>query len=264
METWEAIPRLAPDPELPGSGDLVGPAGADAVCRTLARDGWTVQSQRPVQAVYHPGRSLLVRHTAWACRGAEQQRFAVCTELRADGGDAGDGVVHVEDGLASWVYPADPGLPALSQAATDEMAGEWARELVPDARSAVVNSVAYRPRRRAVLRYRVRSSRASETPRQVLYAKVMPEAEADRAWELGEALRPQDAPLALPASQPAPGVLLFDELPGASLRDLLLRDGPLPNPDRIVTLMDRVAELELPWERPAGRPRGLRCGMRGG
>jgi len=243
------------DPALPGSGALSGEGGRLLVDEFLAHDGWRLYGHRAVQALYHPARSLLVRHSAWARRGDEERRFSLCTELRADAAKPA--------GAQVWAFPDDPGLPALRQAMDASQAMSW---IAPgdDARSVAIGPVAYRPKRRAVLRYRVRAPRRDGGESTSLYVKVLNPEDAERTWRLGELLRGADLPLALPVQRPERDVLVFDQLEGRSLREHLLAGDAAPSPQRVFSLMDEVARLDGVLSNPAGRsgPGGLRHAVR--
>lgn len=235
-EMERTVPGIDGDPTLPGAAELLGEAGSAAVVEHLGTVGLRVLADEPVQALYYPGKSMLVRRVAWASRDdGEPARYSVCSMVERG-----------EDGSANarpttWAYPNDPGLPGLPQAIDGEAAREWAASLVPGLRTVSINPIAYRPRRRAVLRYDLRSGRAQERDERTLYVKVMTPQDADRLWALGASLEAASAPLALPMLRPGEGLLAFDGLPGTPMRQALIAGASLPSPARIAGLFDDFA-----------------------
>lgn len=161
--------------------------------------------------------------------------------------------------VAVWLYPYDPELPGLPRAAfADQFAalltetGALGRPVTAD--QVRLDMVAYRPRRRAVVRAIISGSRAAVAEgRQVLYVKVLP--------ERGFAAAYRQHQLLLDAGLPAPPImastpdhlLLLRELPGRPLAEALFDPVQPCRPEDLVGLLDampsRVAELDrhLPW-----------------
>lgn len=260
--TMDAAPSayIAPDPALPGSGSLAGGLGATAVSQLLREMGLRVIGQRPTQILYYPGRSMLVRHTAWAepRHGGESKRYSVCTEISCDGRWPESDSVRSLDvaGIAiqAWVFPADPGLPGLTEAMDPAIALELVRQQLPGVRSVAPSPVSYRPGRRAVLRYKARLPRSRGGSTATYYLKVMTPEDAERTWNVAAHLRGRPGALALPVARPAETLLLFEELQGRGLREVLLSGGALPSPSRVVALMDQVESLGPLPVGDAGRP----------
>lgn len=251
---------IAPDPALPGSGGLAGALGAQAVVQLLGEQGLRVIGQRPTQILYYPGRSMLVRHTAWAepAAGGASERFSVCTEIarvaRWPEGESARSMDVAGVPMQAWVFPADPGLPGLGDAMDSANALDLVREHLPAVRSVAPSPVAYRPGRRAVLRYAARLPRAKGGGSANYYLKVMTPEDAERTWNVAEQLRGHPSALALPVARPAETLLLFEELPGKGLREVLLGNDALPSPARVVGLMDQVESLGPLPVGEAGRP----------
>jgi hypothetical protein len=229
--------------------------------------GWRASEVRPVQVLYRPERSCLVRFRARA-EGADGRRrvFSLCAETRATErsmpsppGGAWSGLsdpVWERDGYGLWAFPFDPKLPGLPEAARGAGVRDGLTALGPTPSAVHAEALRYRPRRRAVFRYRaLRRGRDRGSHWwhrwQRAYGKVMPVAEADRALRLAECIRPSERlPLALPSGTAGDRTLLFDEMPGNSLRELLTRGGSLPRPERIAALPDElpaaIGRIELP------------------
>ncbi|MGH9040045.1 MAG: hypothetical protein ACRDZ3_07430, partial [Acidimicrobiia bacterium] len=182
MDTW-----LPPDPDLPGAVDLLGDGGRAMVARFLSDAGWSPGAIDPVQAFYRPGRCMTVRYDVKA------RHHDGALELLTLGAECRAG-----DPVQVWAFPDDPGLPGLPAALEyPEEAGGGQPELLR-----------YRPRRRAVLRYRFPAGH-------VLFGKVLSPTRAGRALAAARGLNASSGTgvsLALPTAGPAPGTLLLAPL----------------------------------------------------
>ena len=257
-------PPLA-EPQLPGGTALFQGGGHECVGRFLRDRGWEPETIEAVQAVYRPERSLTVRFRAGARRASTGRRegFSLIVEARAEGPAASPSEaprhptllaepVAVYDPYLVWAFPYDPSLPGLPTAA-DGLAVR--RRLSPRPGSVAVDPLRYRPRRRAVFRYRTFSSASSgDTPGPpgtgVFYAKVLPPARARSALAVAGAIRgagpTASLHLALPVAEVARGAFLVPALPGRCLRELLLEGSALPEPQRLARLPEDLADLAGP------------------
>ncbi|MGH2656364.1 MAG: phosphotransferase family protein [Actinomycetota bacterium] len=259
----DRVPPIPSDPGLPGARGLLTGEGREAISAFLGERGWSVEDARPAQALYRPGRSAAVRYRVLAHRGGGQRTFVLCAETRARARTPGPLPEDAEDrtGLAEpvgrsgqhlvWAFPFDPSLPDLADVAWGP---EVARRL--GAAAVSVQLLRYRPRRRAVFRYRVlrrgRGGRRWETA----FGKVLPRSKAERArlaagsvLEGSEALR-----LSMPAGSLGEDAFVFEPARGRSLRDLLVAGGPLPSPERVALLPEKVAEQVGPRLPEVARP----------
>ena len=214
------LPPLPVDPDLPSAAGLLAGPGAALVAAFLSGRGLEPHRIEPAQAHYRPGRTLTVCFRTGAVDRSTGNPLCptVTVEVRPD--DAGPPAV--------WAFPDDPALPGLATAADVR---QVRRRLRPRPATVGVDPLRYRPRRRAVLRYTL--------PDTTLFAKVLSPPRARRLLDLAEAFRATgSAPLrlALPVGRIGPGVLVLPGLPGHLLKDLLLRGGPLPDPDRLAAL----------------------------
>ncbi|HEX6263071.1 MAG TPA: phosphotransferase [Actinomycetota bacterium] len=238
------IPR---DEALPGAEGLTGPLGARAVASFLEARGWRATASRPVQALYRPGREAVARHRVQAeGPGGGRRVLTIVTEVRARRRDPVPPPSWFEDRFGVpepvgevgrflvWAFPFDPGLPALPEAADGRSVRDRLRHAAPAA--VAVQPLTYRPRRRAVFRYRVVGS-ASE----VLYGKVLRQRKLRRAREVMRRVRGRRVRLG--TATEAEGLLLSQAVPGRSLRDVLVRGGPVPSPARVAGLL---GSLEAP------------------
>lgn len=224
--------------DLPGAADLLGDAGTSRVARFLSERGLEPHRVEPAQAHYRPGRWLAVSFRTEAVDRSSGRRLGptVTVECRAGQPDA------------VWAFPDDPALPGLAAATDSQLVRQRLR---PHPAAVRVEILRYRPRRRAVLRYRVGD--------RVLFGKVVTPGRGRRLLTLAEALRQSGLRLALPVGRIGPGALVLPCLPGTSLRDVLLAGRPLPPPERVVALcvdLDRRCQpLPLSGDRGAVRRR---------
>jgi hypothetical protein len=263
-------PEMPSDPGLPGARGLFGSEGMRVVSGFLGDRGWAVEEARPVQAMYRPGRSLVVRYRVAAGQAGRRRAFSICAEVRRrprkirsvpDGFGERHGIPDPVDrrgGPLVWVFPYDPALDGIEDAATPATITEAIGTAGARPAAVSVEAVRYRPGRRAVFRYRSlhrdRRGRRWETS----YGKVVPSDKARRIEAAGGVLRAigRRIPLSLPAGRLGRDGLLFPSLRGRSLRQLLVSGSSLPSPTRIAALPGAVvaaaetADLEPLAPRP--------------
>lgn len=255
--------EIAPDPVLDGVRGLFAGPGVDAVRDFLGSSSWEMQALRPVQALYHPGRSCAVRFRVRALNAAGEARvLSITAETRATPRKILASGPEFEEryGLAEpvaemgpylvWAFPYDPALKGLEEAAWGPAMRERLAGADERPRAVHAQPLRYRPRRRAVFRYQ--NIYGGSTTSRIVYGKVLRTKRARESEELTEALsartgilrRRRSLPqhLALPARIDE-NILLFKPMPGRSLRDLLLSNDPLPEPRQVVGLMGSMADL---------------------
>lgn len=262
------VPPIDPDPSLRGVRELFCPEGADVVASFLRKRGFEPQSLRPVQALYRPESSCLVRYRVRSLDPDGRDRhLSICLEVRAEPKEPlappssftethrFPDPVERDAPYLVWAFPYDPGLKAMPDAAWSA----WAKtELTRSGRSfraVSVQPVMYRPRRRAMFRYLGLPGGAGAREN-VTYAKVMRTPRVERSLEMAQALEPKRGVLdrllrreprvkfLLPTGRAGSNTLLFTPAPGRSLRDLLLKDESLPHPERIVGVMRDIARID--------------------
>src|SRR5437763_4278994 len=229
------LPCLPADRDLPGAFDLLAGPGLDRVARFLDQRGLEPHRVEPAQAHYRPGRWLTVCFRTASVEGAGGRPvdLTVTVDWRPD------------EPVAVWAFPDGPALPGLAPAADGEA---LRRRLRPHPAAVTVEPLRYRPRRRAVLRYRLPGDR-------VLYGKVVTPKAGQRLLALADALRGDESGLrlALPIGRLGPGALILPEMVGPSLRDVLLAGGPLPRPERIARLPEALHRRAVAAGVPADR-----------
>src|SRR5581483_4019125 len=235
------LPTLPVDPDLPDAGDLLAGGGAAAVARFLAGRGLEPHRIEPAQAHYRPGRWLAVCfRTASVDRVSGAPVSLTVTVDRRAG-----------EPETVWAFPDDPALPGLAPAVDGSV---LRRRLRPQPGEVEAEPVRYRPRRRAVVRYRLAGGR-------VLFGKVVTPRRGRDLLARADALRAVDAGggpagadglrLGLPAGRLAPGAVVVPLVPGTALRDLLLSGGRLPAPERLAALPGDLHRRCLPAFGPA-------------
>ena len=252
------VPPIASDPGLPGARGLFTAEGREALSAFLGERGWSLDDVAAVQATYRPGHAATVRYRAVASGPRGRRTFVLCGETRARPKAPAPPPPEAEarTGLAEpvgrsgpylvWAFPYDPSLPDVADAA---WGAEVARRLGVPAVS--TQAIRYRPRRRAVLRYRV-LRRARGRRWETRFGKVLPRSKAERARHAAGRLGRDRAGLhlAVPTGSLGRDAFVFEPAPGRSLRELLVGGGPLPSPDRVASLPAAVATVAA--EAPEG------------
>lgn len=255
---------IPPDPILDGARGLFAAPGASTVESFLIDRGWDVQDMRAVQALYRPGSSCAVRYRVRALnRGGQGRSISVTAETRSTSRKPQTAGSDFEEryGLSEpversgpylvWAFPYDPALRGLEDAAWGPSVRAAMQTDTDRPRAVTVEPLRYRPARRALFRYR--KIYGGSDPSRTVYGKVLRTLRARTTLELAQTLaRPRGffrrrgkvpTYLALPISQIGDNVLLFDPMEGRALRDILLTEESLPEPRRLVGLMQSLQEL---------------------
>ncbi len=156
--------------------------------------------------------------------------------------------------VAVWLYPNDPDLPGLARAASPVAVADLLNEhralpqpVTPD--QILLETVGYRPRRRAVLRVIVRTPAG----RVVFYAKVLREAAFAATLRRHELLIEAGLPAPPVAAATTDFVLVLRELSGRPLASAMFDSVPPCGAEDLVGLLDAMpAEISLlprraPW-----------------
>ncbi|MFE7405551.1 aminoglycoside phosphotransferase family protein [Isoptericola sp. NPDC057559] len=232
------VPATAPDDHRAWLDLLAGDGAAGVLGAALAADGSELESWSVRQVHARPGAEVTVAYEVVARRagagGTLRAREHLCASSapgsvfrRArgavrDGDPLGPGVVRLDDGgrsLHVWRHPHDPALPGLAAGSTPAGVRERLRAAGVDAEVLALETVTYRPLRRAVLRARTTAG--------TVYVKVVRPSRADALVRRHVLLAGADgvvAPRVLGGPEaPGDGVVLLTEVPGASVADLLAR-----------------------------------------
>ena len=245
------------DPDLPAAQGLFEREGEHFVGSFLGERGWEMQEVKPVQALYRPGSSCIARYRVRALNPEGQEKYlTICAETRLEPREPKAPEIDFEQryGLAEpvevrspyllWAFPYDPGLRGLIDAAWGPDAREEIARIAHRPSAVEVQTLRYRPRRRAVLRYKNIYTRRSRKGREIIYGKVLRSSKADRAMEIAQVMkekrrrfgRKSRLELLLPLGRIGNNTLLYDPSPGRTLRDLLFTDERLPDPTRIARI----------------------------
>jgi Phosphotransferase enzyme family len=249
------VPSIPSDPGLPGARGLFGPGGVRTVAGFLADRGWTLSHARPVQAMYRPGRSLLVRYRVAAEGPVGPRSLTLCAEARArargvravpegfvERFDVADPVERRGDVLV-WAFPYDPFLSGSADAAWGGAVRESLSHGGRRPAAVSVEPVRYRPRRRAVFRYRALHLGQGGRRWVTAFGKVLPRDKVRRIEDAASGLRRvgRRVPLALPSFRVGEDGFVIPAMAGRSLRDVLISGGSLPSPSRVASLPATLA-----------------------
>ncbi|MCA5892696.1 aminoglycoside phosphotransferase family protein [Isoptericola sp. NEAU-Y5] len=224
--------RVAPSDHAAWRDVLTGDGAGDLLAAALAADGARLESWAVHQVHARPGAETTVAYDVVASRGgrtASEHLFATSAAARSLGpavraGTLEQGVVRLDgDGrtVHVWRHPHDPALPGLAAGSTPFAVAQRLRALDPAVEVEHLETVTYRPLRRAVLRARTRGSGDPAT----VYVKVVRPSKVQdlvrrHALFAGAGLRgAATAPAVLAWSDD--GVVLLAEADGPSVADHL-------------------------------------------
>lgn len=189
--------------------------------------------------VYRPGREVLLRFAARVERGGQ---VAVEGWVVRAGDDSALGT-HVLDGpfgpVGAWRVRDDPSLPGLRAALDRPAVAGLLQDLGLPGEGLALSLLAYRPRRRAVVRV--------QTAVHELYLKCVPPERAPGLHRRHVACTAADLPVPRAVGFDATqGLLVLTPLSGTPLRTALLQDAAeLPTPAQLVALMSAFGQVHL-------------------
>jgi streptomycin 6-kinase len=258
-------PAIPSDPGLPGARGMFGEDASRAIAAFLGARGWELEEARPVQAMYRPGRSCVVRYRARAVGRHGRRVLVVSAETRARERphvSPPDRLLPVTEPVGRhgpylvWAFPYDPSLRDLPVAADGGLVRERLAEVDDGPVAVSVQPLRYRPRRRAVFRYRILRRDRGERRWETAFGKILPRSKAERARAATASIAGGGGVrLSLPAAALGAQLHLFHPAEGRSLRDLLVAGGSLPRPDRVAAIQDGLAEAVVGSTIPdVGRP----------
>lgn len=225
---------------------LVSAQPAELLGPLVQASGGALLEAAREDVVYRPGRDTSLRFAA---------------SVRRDGVVGREGwVVHAADELpagtlaldgpagrvAAWRVRDDPALPGLRSALDRTAVAELLADLGLPPDGLVLELLAYRPQRRAVV--------AATTPTSKVFVKCVLPATVAGLHARHAAFRAVDVPVPAPLGYDADlGLLVLTPLPGDALRPALLAPtAALPDPGSLAQLLERFARVEL--DEPARSP----------
>ncbi|OZM73714.1 aminoglycoside phosphotransferase [Amycolatopsis antarctica] len=212
---------------------LTGETAGELMTALLATAGATPLGRSLRHVDHQPGVRTTVAYAArvrWADGSETREQFG------ASSGKLPEGVAVLDDGrsrVGMWRVPFDPDLPALAAAHDPARAGRLAAGLGLGDGPARVHLVAYRPRRRAV----VRISGSGGT----FFAKIVRPGRAEALHERHRLLSEAGCPVPAPLGWNADGLVALGALPGRTLRRHLLdASADAVDPAEVLAVLDAL------------------------
>lgn len=242
-----------PGRDADGSERLTGREAGDYLARAVEDAGGRLESWRIDHVDANPGRSTTATYRVrvdWP-EGQREELYGMSVGADDPGAEGTPPHGNASREVTVWRYPDDPDLPGLARAAYPEDMAEALAELgLVDGGvrgdDLDLRMIAYRPRRRAVLRVDV------ARPRRRLYVKVL------RDSVLGPTLARHD--LLTRNGVPSPRVLgvteddllVLDGLPGRPLSEAIFDAEPPCTAEGLITLLDGLPGevVDLPRRQP--------------
>jgi len=231
---------LIDDDKLPAVAVLLGAEAAEVLAAAVAQGGGALRSLRLEQVNYQPGRRLVVEYAARVQLRHGRYRDESLVAVADVAGPPPGSLVLEAQGIqvGAWRVPHDPFLPGLPRASSP--AG--VRALLGRPPGAVsVSRRAYRPCRRAVL--------LATAGRLQRYVKVVLPRRATQLRGVHERLAGAVPVPRVVGGSDSDGVLLLEALPGRVLSVALVDGEDVPDPGRLVAVLDRLANVPLSGER---------------
>ena len=259
------------DERLPSAPELLGEAGLDAAATVAAPAGGTVESIRARQALYTPGKQLIVNfHVKLSGPANEAREEVVAAVADAEALPPGAPVqVVAGEPVAMWRFPQDPVLPSLHRVLDTEALSEMLGYLHLEPRRVKVTPLVYRPTRRSDVQIATKGDTLSfdrtagrielRPGEREIYLKVVQPRRAEHIRKVHDELGRH---LPIPRCYGAwsdDGLLALEGLPGMTLRDFIRREvGSPPAPDQLLALLDALPVMPFPM----GKARSMRRRVR--
>ncbi len=229
---------------------LLDGAAVTAMISALSRDGWEVRSHKR-RSVQRRGSEVSIVFGVTMRREGADRSATVVVHWTSRAVPPGARIVLVQGlRLHVWRYPSDPFMPGLLHVTSKKRLRAFLDELevVPGEVDELVRRV-YRPTRRGVVEARLTAPDGS--PRTV-YCKSLGDRDhkrlRSRTAELVATHRVLATRLPVPevlAVVEGEGVVVFDEVPGKTLRLSILDGDPTPTPMEVAGLALSMAELHV-------------------
>ena len=243
QSTLQPVAQHATDVD--GAGLLSSHRVNDLLHAAVAHGGGRLASWRLDHIDSQPGHATTAIYAAVVDWAFGRRRELLGASARAGQRlSADERAVIFADGsreVAVWLYPNDPELPGLVRTATPAAVAE----LINDHRALPrpvtadqieVETVGYRPRRRAVLRVIVRT----RAGRVVFYVKVLREAAFAATLRRHELLSEAGLPTPTIAAATTDFVLILRELPGRPLASAMFDSVPPCGSEDLISLLDAM------------------------
>lgn len=238
------------DDALPAAARLLTPEARVMLAPAVDAAGGELLRVWPSEVSYDPGRRLAVRYGAEITWPGEEPRVETLGALVTTGSVPEDlSVVLGPRGekVGIWRYPHDPFLPGLPHAAYPDGAERLLSRMGLEG-PVTVEPLVYRPGSRAVL--------SLSAGGRTVYAKVLRPRRARAVFQAHAALEGHlPTPRVLGWSELL-GLVVIEALPGRPLTEPLVNGGPLPAPDELLELAERLGRVDAP-EAPRLRPGAL-------
>lgn len=235
----------ATDPVLTVGRHLTGVDAEEVLAAALAAADLRVGAWRLDSVHHRVGRSL---STLYAVRvvdaGGAEHDLALVAHVDTRPVPTGAVEVTVDDvPVWVWRFPNDPFLPGLPSATSTTRVRELLDRLGVVSGGVELEIRAYRPSRRAVVEVAVDGQEAAG---RVLYLKVLAGDRAARLAGVHRELAAAGVPVpGVVGVAPDQGILAIRALPGATLRSALSESAPVPSPEALVDVSERIASASL-------------------
>jgi len=241
-----------------GPDELTGPDAGELLEAALSSAGGQLENWRVTQVDQHSDQTTVAyRATVRWPTGSTDDLLGASALSADDDPPQAPGALTVTNGphrVCIWRLPDDPELPGLATAMDPARLERALDSFGVGGTDLHTEVVSYRPKQRAVLRI--------TTARRILYAKVLPAAQAPGLHRRHQMLREAGIPVPRSPGRTDEGMVLLESLPGTPLRQRLLTPSAdplqgLPRPDDVITLLDRLPPGVLglhrrrPWSRRA-------------
>lgn len=243
-----------------GSRLLTSPDVEDVLWAAIHHSGGALVSWQLDHVDAHPRRHTTATYSATVDWPFGRRIELLGVSSRTSGPSPSDEqAVLFADGnrqVAVWLYPYDPDLPGLVRVAFPDACaalltetGAVGRPVTPD--QVRLEMIAYRPRRRAVVRVQVAGPAGA--PGEALYVKVLPEPSFVPIYRRHRMLSDAGLPAPTIAATTPDRLLLLRSLPGRPLADALFDPVQPCRPDDLVGLLDAIPagvtglERHRPW-----------------
>ncbi|MGW5054310.1 aminoglycoside phosphotransferase family protein [Actinokineospora sp. NPDC004072] len=197
---------------------LTGPAAGDLIAAALRGSGARLLDWSATQVDHQPGRGTTVGYAArLRLADGSTSDEVLGASSRALPVPLPSGVVRVGS-VGLWRFPHDPDLPGLAVAADPERMRRVCSDVGWSSEPVAVRVVAYRPRRRAVVRV--------DTARGPLYVKAVRPERARGLHRRHRLALAAGCPVPPPLGWSADGLVVLAGLPGRTLRRHIVAPGP--------------------------------------